>query len=464
MIALDPERLPSPNEVVADKYRVVRVIAEGGMGVVLEAFQDRLDRAVALKILHPHVRADKEIATRFEREARAAARLTGPHVVRVLDVDNLEDGSPVMVMELLTGRDLAAELQRRGPLPVQEAVGYVLQACAAMAEAHRLGIVHRDLKPANLFLQDDATGRRLVKVLDFGISKLMSIQDVAMTSTQSMLGTPLYMSPEQVRSAKNVDARTDVWSLGIILYELLSGVPPFQGKSATAVAAAIVADDPPRLDRTRKDLPKGLMAAIMKSLAKEPDDRFPDVEAFAAAIGRFGPSELPASSGMRLSAADLLPFSPQDSVGGAFDDTALAKSAPGASTTLRRSQMPWALVVLSVGVVGAATFWFTRPRADNVADVASSTASRAPLTSSIDSAVAQASPSSFESAAQDADVVLAAPPASSQPAVPATTTLRAVPPHRAAGTGAVAPPPPTSASPTPPPTATTTQPVNPLHL
>jgi serine/threonine-protein kinase len=193
-----------------------------------------------------------------------------------------------MVMELLRGKELGEELEARGPLPVREAVGFVLQACAGMAEAHRAGIVHRDLKPSNLFLCDQ-DGRRIVKVLDFGISKLQGDVQASMTTTATAFGTPLYMSPEQVRSAKHVDARADVWALGVVLYELLSGQSPFARSSATAILAAIVVDKPPRLDERGRDIPAGLAKAVMKALEKDPDARYTDVLEFAAAIAPYGP-------------------------------------------------------------------------------------------------------------------------------------------------------------------------------
>jgi serine/threonine-protein kinase len=258
------------------------------MGIVLEAQHLRLGQRVALKLLLPDIRSMGEIAARFEREARAVARLQGPHVARILDVDALPDGSPFMVMELLRGRELGDELDDRTKIPYREAVGYVLQACAAMAEAHRSGIVHRDLKPSNLFLCDTGD-HRIVKVLDFGISKLTGDINASMTTTASAFGTPLYMSPEQVRSVKHVDARADIWSLGVVLYEMLSGELPFMHESATGILAAILTEKPVPIGKRCPDIPRPLADAVMKALEKNPDARFADVREFAAAIAPYGP-------------------------------------------------------------------------------------------------------------------------------------------------------------------------------
>jgi hypothetical protein len=285
----DLDDVLAPGTIVADKYAVVRLLGRGGMGIVVEARHLRLGQSVALKLLKSSVRRMGEVTARFEREGRAAARLQGPHVARILDIDALpDDGSPFMVMELLRGRELGEELEARGTLPIREAVGYILQACAGMAEAHRAGIVHRDLKPSNLFLCDH-DGRRTVKVLDFGISKLIEDVQASMTTTATAFGTPLYMSPEQVRSAKHVDVRTDVWSLGVVLYELLAAEPPFNGASATGILAAIIADKPVRIEERRPEVPAGLAKAVMKALEKDPNARFADIREFATAIAPYGP-------------------------------------------------------------------------------------------------------------------------------------------------------------------------------
>ncbi len=285
-------RTPAAGDVVCGKYRLLRPLGEGGMGLVFEAEHLRLRQSVAIKFLRHEVLSLPDAVERFEREARASARLRGPHVVQVLDVDTDERGRPYMVMELLRGRDLEAELRVRGPFPVAGAVDLVLQACVAIAQAHAAGIVHRDLKPSNLFLTEEA-GKRVLKVLDFGISKIAPDPDAppaSATSTCVTVGTPLYMSPEQMRSSRDVDGRSDIWSLGVILYELVAGTPPFLG-TTTAAIAAIVADAMPSLRRVRPDVPEELERVLVTALAKVPADRLPSAEALGAALMPFASAE-----------------------------------------------------------------------------------------------------------------------------------------------------------------------------
>ena len=277
--------LPEFGQVLAGKYRLVRKLGEGGMGVVFEAEHVRIKQRVAIKMLLPEVLELPDVVSRFEREARAAGQLRSENTARVLDVDVSEDGMPYMVMEFLDGYDLSQVLEQRAQVPVELAVDYVLQACNAMAEAHAAGIVHRDLKPSNLFLVGGERGT--IKVLDFGISKVENDKDNRVTATTTVVGTPLYMSPEQVRSAKHVDARTDIWALGIILYELLAGKTPFEG-SMTAAAAAICIDDPPPITQYRQDVPPDLADHIRVCLEKDPSKRYPNVQSLAVAIAPFG--------------------------------------------------------------------------------------------------------------------------------------------------------------------------------
>ncbi len=288
--------VPRPGDVVADKYRVLRMLGAGGMGVVMEAEHASLRQRVALKFLHPKVAESEVPVARLLREARAASAIRSEHVARVLDMGTLPGGSPFVVMEYLTGTDLRGVLGRRGPLPVEDAVDYVLQACEALAEAHSLGIVHRDIKPSNLFLTTRADGSPLIKVLDFGIAKHLrpggaaAPEDVVtLTGHGFVVGSPRYTSPERLRDPANVDPRTDIWSLGIVLHELLSGQSPFEAKTISSLYFRIAADPPARIRDVRPDIPEGLEKAILDCLQKDPERRTPDVAELAAALRPFAP-------------------------------------------------------------------------------------------------------------------------------------------------------------------------------
>ncbi|MCA9640045.1 MAG: protein kinase [Polyangiaceae bacterium] len=280
-----------PGTVLAGKYRVERLLGEGGMGVVVEAMQLGLNRRVALKFLRADTQGTLgEVAQiRFEREAQAAAQLRGEHIAQVYDVGTLEGGEPFIVMEFLQGEDLGDLLERRGHLPVTDAVAYVLSACEAIAEAHATGIVHRDLKPANLYLAKRPDGRRQLKVLDFGISKLVSevsetSASVDLTGTRGTLGSPLYMSPEQLESPRDVDYRADIWALGIILYELLVGKTPFHGNTLAIVHARILVGQYEAPSKLRPELPPELDEIVARCLQHSADARFPTVAHLAIAL------------------------------------------------------------------------------------------------------------------------------------------------------------------------------------
>jgi len=267
-----------------DKYDVERVIGRGGMGTVFQARHTRLGQSVAIKVLGEDLRMYPDLVRRFEREARAASALSSPHAVRVFDIDQTEDGTPFFVMEMLTGRDLGEIIAKDGAQPIGLAVRWVIEASDAIAEAHRLGIVHRDIKPSNLLLCENG----LIKVLDFGIAKRTTPNERAITIGVQPLGTPQYMSPEQVRCAKDVDARTDIWSLGITLYELVCGRPPFNHDLSAACSAAIVADPVPDPREFLPDLPEKIAAVIMRALEKDPAKRFSSVDEMVLALAPFG--------------------------------------------------------------------------------------------------------------------------------------------------------------------------------
>jgi serine/threonine-protein kinase len=432
-VPADPETaLPGTGALIDGKYRVERVLGEGGMGIVFQATHVRLGQRVAIKMLHPTMLSKPEIVERFEREARAAAQLRSPNAVRVVDVDVTAEHLPYMVMEFLDGHDLAVELGARGRFRVPDAVDCVLQACRAMNEAHALGIVHRDLKPSNLFLAREGAST-VVKVLDFGISKMAATElDVHVTSTLATMGTPLYMSPEQIRSTKNVDARADVWSLGVILFELLAGRPPFTG-SAMAVSAAIVADPPPSLRELQPEVPESLEQVVLKALAKTPDARWPDVQSLAAALGPFaggGVSILPAGARERVISSPSMASGPT-----------LAAATPGVRVSpLARTEAPapgtTPAPVITAGSWASQPAGTTRPRRGRVAFLAALAA--VPLVAIAVGAVVALRPSRSTS-----DVPVAAAPSASQPAaapsvVAAATAAPAPAPAESVATSAVA--------------------------
>ena len=273
----------SEGQILLSKYRVDAVLGIGGMGVVVRATHLQLDERVAIKVLRNDA-MDDEARERFLREARAAGRLRSEHIARVTDVGTLDNGEPYMVMEYLEGTDLASILQRTGRLPPARACEFLLQACVGLAEAHRHGIVHRDLKPANLYVCERSDGTPLLKVLDFGVSKRSSEDDLRLTQAQALLGTPAYMSPEQMRAATSVDARTDLWSLGVILYELLEGRLPFWGDNLIELVLN-VSNDP--MAPLTSSTPPGLDRVITRCLAKAPDGRYSTVTALAVDLAQF---------------------------------------------------------------------------------------------------------------------------------------------------------------------------------
>ncbi|HEY6556257.1 MAG TPA: protein kinase [Polyangiaceae bacterium] len=281
-------------DVLVGRYRIERAIGRGGMAVVVAATHLQLEQLVAIKFLLPHVLMEPDVVARFTREARAAVRIRNEHVARVMDVGNLDSGAPFIVMEYLEGQDLSSVVSSQGALPVTDAVDYILQACEALAVAHGLGIVHRDLKPANLFVVE-SHGARSLKVLDFGISKNMALTsasgpDAGMTQSAFMLGSPSYMSPEQMNSAKNVDGLTDIWALGVTLYELLTGQAPFQAESLPLLCMAILQQQPASLRSRVPSLPEELDRVVLRCLEKDKTKRYQSIGELAAALEPFAPA------------------------------------------------------------------------------------------------------------------------------------------------------------------------------
>jgi serine/threonine protein kinase len=344
-------------DVLADKYEVTRILGVGGMGVVVAARHAVLDKLVALKFMHEEIAANEAAIDRFLREARAAARLQNEHVARVLDVGQLDNGVPYIVMEYLEGRDLGQLLEERGRLGIAEAVEYLLQTCEAMAEAHAAGIVHRDLKPQNLFVTVRQDGRPLIKVLDFGISKAEHV--IGHTATQQAIGTPAYMAPEQMRSARSVDARADVWSLGVILYQLVSNMLPFAGETVPEIMLSVMSDAPRPLD----GVPRALVRVIQRCLEKDRESRYANVAELAQDLTPFAPERARAAIALIervVSAGIAQPTRPPvDDVASATippesrlgpQQTTLGGAAASTSTPVAASSRRWLAVVVAVAL------------------------------------------------------------------------------------------------------------------
>jgi eukaryotic-like serine/threonine-protein kinase len=277
-------RPTTPGDLLCERYRLEQELGRGGMGMVWQATDERLGRSIAVKILPQEALSRPDALERFVREARIAASLNSDHIVRVLDTTTNSDGTPLLIMELLHGRDLGSMLRDFGPVSASQAVDWVLQACVGLAEAHPIGIVHRDLKPSNMFLCRRSDGSEAVKLLDFGISKLSASTEVALTQEGGMLGSPPYMSPEQLLSSSNVDARSDLWSLGVILYQLVSGALPFSGSHAAQIAARITVGEITPLSRLAPHVPIALQQAVERCLQREPAARYESVVHLAESI------------------------------------------------------------------------------------------------------------------------------------------------------------------------------------
>ncbi len=435
-------KLLEPGTILAGKYRVDGILGKGGMGVVVAATHLALEQRVALKFLLPAALESEEATERFAREARAAVRLRSEHVARVLDVGNLENGSPYMVMELLDGQDLADRIASKEPIAIAEAVDFVLQAGEAVAEAHALGIVHRDLKPRNLFLTQSVHGHPLVKVLDFGISKTINGgQELSLTRTSAIMGSPNYMSPEQLGRPREVDGRSDVWSLGVILYELIARRIPFRASTLTELCARVFQEEPERLDVERAEVPAALADVVHKCLAKKVEERFASVSEMARALAPFtsDPSIVeriervativPAPSAPRVSRASISTFTPLPSTAatsvswsGAVDGE--ERSFQELETSVLPAPAPRARLFPVVAAVGALVV---------AIGAAAITVS---LTSRGGSGPAAASGSSAAPAGSSAALVASPPDAgalplaldTSTPAAPASSEARAVAP------------------------------------
>jgi serine/threonine-protein kinase len=413
----------SAGTMLAGKYRIDSVLGAGGMGVVVAAHHVALDRKVAIKFLLPEALNNTEAVARFEREARAAAKITSEHVARVIDVGELESGAPFMVMEYLQGIDLAAWLHQRGALEVEQAVAFVLQACEALAEAHSLGIVHRDLKPANLFCIQRPDGELSIKIIDFGISKVTppGAKPDEMTRTTTLMGSPHYMSPEQMRAAKNVDARSDIWSLGVILFELLTKTAPFEAEALTELAVKVTVEPAPLLGSLLPEAPPKLEEAINRCLEKERERRFANVGELALALKSFGGRAAPARVERTLGtlresalARSTLPDSARGDglVGQSPAPLTAASWWRVAPERTSRRRTAWALVGAGGGIAIALLGWAFLGGGARPAPAAAVAARALPVAASLDVAPAPTTPA----VAMDASPVAVLASASAAPA------------------------------------------------
>ncbi len=460
-----------PGDVLGGKYRVERILGAGGMGVVVAARHLELGQRVALKFMLKEAMSDPAHAERFLREARASVQLKSVHTARVLDVGKLSNGEPYMVMEYLDGKDLDEVLRLHGPLPPHVACDYVLQASEALAEAHGLGMIHRDVKLKNIFLTTTVDGRPLVKVLDFGLAKQTGIGgDVSLTATSSVFGSPQYMSPEQMRSAKDVDSRSDIWSLGVCLYELLTGRVPFDAAGVAEICAMVLKDPVPPPSRFVRGLPGDLEAVILRCLEKDARRRFQTVADLAFALESYAAEEGSARRILQVMQTAQKTEVPTIVTADPPPDDGHARTMAAFSTgarTQRTSRPPVVLVtVIAMGLalIGLAlTFVAVRNRPDAKAATAVATATvttavsaavpEPPLAPSADPAIVPGSTGTVLGATEPAGTATAAQPAqhprpggTSRPPVPKPTAVKTV------STAAAPPPKPTAPPPAPKPT------------
>jgi hypothetical protein len=444
-----------PGEILAQKYRVDRVLGVGGMGVVVAATHISLDQRVALKFMLAQAFQRPEALSRFHREARIAVKLRSEHVARVTDTGTLENGAPYIVMEYLEGADLGAQLAQNGPMPVGFAAECIVQACDAVGEAHSHGVIHRDLKPANLFLTQRPDGSPLVKVLDFGISKASASAEegMAMTKTGAIMGSPLYMSPEQLRSLKTVDARTDVWALGVVLYELLSGVVPFNADSFGDLLLLVMTTPHRPLATFCPQIPPQVSMLVDACLAKDPAQRVQSVAQLAEALSPFcsATGVVIAQRVVALARRSGTTGDPRVITGVnalAAGNTGVGWAGSGSAPVAPKR--PWALLAVAglaiAGLAIAGVAYGTRSHPDAVA--------ASPPPSSVTPAPPSATPAEPPPAATAAPaptvVATAAPEAtpSASPHAPPATPARSL---ARARTPSIAPPTPHAAEPAHPP-------------
>jgi serine/threonine-protein kinase len=464
--------------LIATRYRVLRELGRGGMGVVYVVEHIRTGDHLALKLLHGHAAQDPQSIERFKREARASARIKSEHVVKVLDADvapELEN-APFLVMELLDGSDLEKRVRTRGPLSADHVLQYLGQAARALDKSHAAGIVHRDLKPENLFVHRREDGSTVLKILDFGISKIVggdaaiAMSGAGMTSTGAVMGTPLYMAPEQARGrVSEIGPATDIWAIGLIALYLLTGEIYWRAQTVPELMAQILTEPLYAPTQRWRWLPQGIDPWFTRSCSRDPKQRFPSVGQQIAALGTVLGQTVTAEAGPEPPA----PWSPAQAaspagtvrnpmvsaiIGGS---TTAATAHEAAQESLRRSRLPLFAALAVVVLAGAGTtVWMLPKRSDgpgaaaNSANLAAAAAVMSTASASLSLATAPpSSPATVASAAASAPAALVTsgvePAASSAPTT--SGAARSGPPHPVHGNAGVHSPSP--AQPEPPPTS-----------
>lgn len=473
-----------PGDLIDDKYRIVRLIGEGGMGSVHEAENVRIKRRVALKVLHKHAANSEAALTRFEREAQAAGHIGSDHIMEVLDVGVLADGDRYMVMEFLDGEPLSSRIRSAGSLTPQHLLPLLRQALSGLDAAHQAGIIHRDLKPDNIFIVRQKAGTAdFVKLIDFGISKFNVLGgDMAMTSTGAVMGTPYYMSPEQAKGARLVDARSDIYSMGVIAFEALTGRVPFDGSTFNELMFKIVLAEPPQLKLLRPDLDPVFAAIVEKMMAREPEHRHASCKEVIAALdawastGQAVPVVPPTvvSPTANAAPAGVVPAGvvPAGVAPGAMSPAAVGTSSTWATSQFdqipKRSLVPvFALGAVGVVVLGGVALAVAHFSASDAAPAGASAAASSPAPSApvasaskhaatvpvAPSAPASASALASASASASAAPVVSAPEPTSVAATPSEPPRQRAPVRAPARVTARAAPVPSS-PPKPAPTTT----------
>jgi hypothetical protein len=364
-------------------YRSLALLGEGGMGAVYLAEHPGIGRRVAVKVLHKNYTRDEHLLARFLNEARAANAIRHPNIIEILDSGMMADGTPFLVMELLEGESLGTRLRQNGALPIAVAVDFAYQTASALGAAHAKGIVHRDLKPDNLFIVPDLhdTKRERIKVLDFGIAKLQqgSVADSVKTRTGTLMGTPIYMSPEQCRGTRTVDHRSDIYSLGVIFYEMLVGQPPFVSEGFGELVNMHLNVQPASARSKRPEIPPALDALVMKMLAKNPEDRYPGMGEFQTALKSSGSHTIVSSPDLGRAHAKSVPVTQTSPMHDTTFSTGMGERIDGASGAGRGRMV--AFGVIAVAVIGGGFYWWQNGQSAKQPDhVVVATPSKPPVT------------------------------------------------------------------------------------